>query len=374
MADYVYEKLREAIQLRGGSMPALDCPEFYALVEYLFSPQEAELAIGLPISAASTDEISSKLSKHREELYKMLEAMADKGLIYTFDRDNVRYYSLLPLLPGVFEMQFLSGAVDQRAIRLAHLFDDYFHALEQISSKSNLKSIPFPMARVITIEKEIPEAFEIHTYDKVSEYINNAEYIAVGTCYCRHHGELLGRPCTKPKDVCMGFGPDARYISERKFGRLVTKEEARAILRRTEEAGLVHCSSNMSKYIQFICNCCTCHCGILQSMKKYNLKGSAAVSGFISVLEQESCIACGDCIERCPMEALALNNDHLIFNDILCIGCGLCSSACPTGALRLEPRNNAPVPPRDWRQLNTSLISALNKLELTQNAKTILPL
>jgi len=364
MADHKYENLRVAIQMRGGSMPAIKSPEFFALVDYLFSPKEAELAVVMPIMPASADEIGSKAGKDPGTTKLQLERMADKGLVYTFDKNNVRYYSLLPLLPGVFEMQFLSGDVSERAVKLAHLFDDYFQALEKCSSILELKSVPFPLARVISIEKEIPAAFEIHTYDKVSEYIDKAEYIAVGTCYCRHHGELLGRPCTKPKDVCMGFGPDARYIAERKFGRLVTKDEARTILRRTEEAGLVHCSSNMSKYIQFVCNCCSCHCGILQSMKKYNMKGSAAVSGFITTLDSESCITCGDCVERCPMEALTINDDTLHYDNNKCIGCGLCSSACPTGSLTLVARSDAPVPPRDWRQLNTSLISSMR--ELTQ--------
>jgi len=362
MSDHKYENLRVAIQMRGGSMPAIKSPEFFALVDYLFSPEEAELAVVMPVMPASADEIAGKAGKEAATVRLQLERMADKGLVYTFDKNSLRFYSLLPLLPGVFEMQFLSGDVSERAVRLAHLFDDYFHALDRYSSDTKLAPVPFPVARVISVEKEIPATFEIHTYDKVSEYIDKAEYIAVGTCYCRHHGELMGRPCTKPKDVCMGFGPDARYMADRKFGRLITKEEAREILRRSEEAGLVHCSSNMSKYIQFVCNCCTCHCGILQSMKKYNMKGAAAMSGFITSVDAESCITCGDCVERCPMEALTIEDDRLLFDNNKCIGCGLCSSACPTGSLKLVSRTNAPIPPRDWQQLNASLISSLSEI------------
>jgi NAD-dependent dihydropyrimidine dehydrogenase PreA subunit len=264
----------------------------------------------------------------------------------------------MPLLPGIFEMQFLKGSVDERSVRLAHLFDGYYHAVDKMVVETDLKAIPFPIARVIPVEQEIPPGFEIHPYDKVSEYIDKAEYIAVGNCYCRHYGELLGDPCSKPKEVCMGFGPDAKFIADRKFGRLVSKDEARSILRRAEEAGLVHCSSNMTKYIQFVCNCCTCHCGILQSMKKYNMQGSAAVSGFITEFDPEKCSVCGDCIDRCPMEALTMKGDSLVFKDSRCFGCGLCSSACPTGALQLTARVNAPVPPRDWREMTARLISS----------------
>jgi ferredoxin len=362
MPDHKYENLRAAIQMRGGSMPAIKSPEFFALIEYLFSQEEADLAVAMPIMPASAEEVGAKAGKDAVAVASHLETMADKGLVYTFDKNGVRFYSLLPLLPGIFEMQFLSGDVGERAIRLAHLFEDYFQALDRYSSNSTKSPIPFPVARVVSVEKEIPATYEIHPYDKVSEYIDKAEYIAVGTCYCRHHGELLGRPCTKPKDVCMGFGPDARYMAERKFGRLISKDEARAILRRTEDAGLVHCSSNMSKYVQFVCNCCPCHCGILQSMKKFNMKGSAAVSGFITSFDAESCIACGDCVERCPMEALTMDGDSLLFHENKCIGCGLCSSACTTGSLKLVERSNAPVPPRDWRQLNASLLSSVGEL------------
>jgi MinD superfamily P-loop ATPase len=93
-------------------------------------------------------------------------------------------------------------------------------------------------------------------------------------------------------------------------------------------------------------------------MKKYNMQGSAAVSGFITEFDPEKCTACGDCVDRCPMEALTMQGDDLVFNNKLCFGCGLCSSACPTGALQLVARKNAPVPPRDWREMNARLNSA----------------
>jgi MinD superfamily P-loop ATPase len=93
-------------------------------------------------------------------------------------------------------------------------------------------------------------------------------------------------------------------------------------------------------------------------MKKYNMQGSAAVSGFITEFDPEKCSVCGDCIDRCPMEALTMKGDSLVFKDSRCFGCGLCSSACPTGALQLTARVNAPVPPRDWREMTARLISS----------------
>ncbi len=361
MAEVVYEKLVDSLRSRGGAIPALPCKEFYALMENLFTPREADLANQLPLMPVALAELADKIKADARQLEKSLEAMADKGLVYTLDRDGYRHYVLLPLLPGIFEMQFLRGDVDERAIRLARLFDDYFHAIEAAYSASGGSSIPFPMARVVAVEKEIPAGHTVHSYDTVTTYIEKAEFIAVGNCYCRHHGELLGKPCSKPKEVCMALGPDAKYVIERGFARQISKVEALKIVEKAEQAGLVHCSSNMSKYIQFICNCCTCHCGILQSMKKYKVKGSAAVSGFICSLDADSCISCGDCLERCPMDALTQKHDEILFQESWCIGCGLCTSSCPAGALNLVPRKEPPVPPQDWRQLNLKLLSSIHQ-------------
>ncbi len=357
MTDPIYEKLRRALQLRGGSLPALDCPEFFALAKYLFSPEEAELASELPLAPIPVSGISDKHGKSEEELTEIFERMADNCVCFSLDRDNVRHYGLMSLLPGIFDTQFLRGQVDERSVRTAHLFKDYYRAIEQMLVETDLKAIPFPMSRVIAVEQEIPAGFVVHPYDKVSEYIEKNEYIAFAHCYCRHYAKLLGDPCSKPAEGCIAFGRDAKYLLDRKFGWAVTKEEARSFLRRAEEAGLVHCSSNTTKYLTFFCNCCTCHCSILKSMKKYNMAGSAAVSGFITEFDPEKCSACGDCVDRCPMEALIMNGEDLVFKDNLCIGCGLCSSVCPTGALKLIIRKNAPVPPRDARELNSRLNS-----------------
>ena len=357
MTDPVYEKLRRALQLRGGSLPALNCPEFFVLAEYLFSPEEAQLASELPLESIPISGISDKHGKSEEELTQIFERMCDNCVCFSVDRNNVRHYNLMGLLPGIFDTQFLRGQTDERAYRTAHLFKDYYRAVEQLLIKTDLKAIPFPMARVITVEQEIPPGFEIHPYDKVSEYIENNELIAMSWCYCRHYAKLLGDPCSKPAEGCIAFGRDAKYLLDRKFGWAVTKEEARSFLRRAEEAGLVHCSSNTTKYLTFFCNCCICHCSILKSFKKYGKQGSAAVSGFITEFDPEKCNSCGACVEKCIVESLIMKGEDLVYKDDLCIGCGLCSSVCPTGALKLIIRKDAPVPPRDPRELYSKLNS-----------------
>jgi electron transport complex protein RnfB len=292
--------------------------------------------------------------------------MANKGLVFTYERGGVMSYQLMVLVPGMFEMQFTTGDVSERAKKLAHLFEDYFNVLmpviEKSGSRATAEVMPIvPFARVITVEQEIPRGVEVYPYDLVSHYIENAKHFAVSICYCRHHGELVGRPCDKPKDVCMSFGPGAKFVIDRGFGRSISKEEAMKLLKRSEEAGLVHCSNNTSKYIDFICNCCTCHCGVLQSVKNAASPSMAATSSFIASIKEEDCSGCGDCVEMCPMDALVMDGDVATIDLKRCIGCGLCVSVCPTESLSLEMREGAPVPPRDRHELNVAMMSSLGQ-------------
>lgn len=362
MAEAIYEKLAEALTLRGGSLPALKCPEFFDLAQELFTPEEADLAAKMPLNPTTAETLAREISGvDPKKVEIILESMANKGLVITRQQGEVRNYSVMPLLPGIFEMQFMKGEVSDRTKKLARLFEDYFNVAPE-RAVANGASLPaFPFARVISVEAEIPAGVDIHPYDRVSEYISMADYIAVSVCYCRHHGELLGRPCDKPKEVCLIFGPQAKFIDERGFGRLVSKEEAVEVLDRCEDAGLVHCSTNISKYIDFICNCCDCHCFILQSIKNSAIPSMGANSSFIMNVDEEECIGCGDCTVRCQMDALIMKDDIVVRDFQRCIGCGLCISVCPTEALRLELREGALVPPFDRREFREAMVSSLQR-------------
>jgi ferredoxin len=363
MTTPVYEQLAEAFSSRGGSLAVLKRRELYALLEELFTQEEAELAAKMPLSPMPAADLATGMGGDPQGVEKLLETMADKGLVFTYERGGVRHYNLMALFPGIFEMQFMKGEVSDRAKKIARLFQDYSSVMLGLR-EGTAPAIPtFPFARVITVEQEIPAGVEIYPHDKASEYIANSDQIAVGTCYCRHWGELLDRPCDKPKDVCLSFGPTAKFIAERGFGRLISKEEALKVLDRAEKAGLVHCSSNTGKYVDFICNCCICHCLILQSIRSAVLPNRAATSGFIMVVDEEQCTGCGDCIGRCPMEALSMQDDIVVRDADRCIGCGLCISVCPTSALRMELREQRPIPLRDRRELNIAVMASMPRNE-----------
>ncbi len=356
MSETIYRQLCEAMAQRGGRYPGKDIPEFYAMAQELFTPEEAEVCVAMPRKASSAGAIAQSMGRSEAEIGAILEGMANKGLCLSYVRDGNRNYAAAPFVPGIFEFVFMKGTSTDRDRKLAKLIHTYKEAFDKGNSQA---PITFPASRVITVEQRISGESKVHTYDQVSSYIDQYEPIAVTTCYCRHSGKLFdaASDCGKPDDVCMQFGVMAEYIIERGMGRKVTREEARATLLRSEEAGLVHVSANTQE-IDFICNCCSCHCMILKTALHQPKPGKALFSGFQPRFDKATCISCETCIERCPATALTLVDLLPQVNVDRCFGCGACSTACPVEAVKMVDRTEVLEPPINRKALAAAIGSA----------------
>ncbi|MGD9101556.1 MAG: 4Fe-4S dicluster domain-containing protein, partial [Anaerolineae bacterium] len=103
----------------------------------------------------------------------------------------------------------------------------------------------------------------------------------------------------------------------------------------------------------YICNCCTCSCGIMRSVAEFGNLTAVARSNFLAAVDVEECIGCEDCVETCQFGALSLPEDVCVVDSVRCMGCGICVTACPTEALSLARRpkgETAPVPAnlKEW--------------------------
>jgi MinD superfamily P-loop ATPase len=52
----------------------------------------------------------------------------------------------------------------------------------------------------------------------------------------------------------------------------------------------------------------------------------------------ETCIYCGECIERCIFGARIFKDEKLEYNPEACLGCGLCVTVCPVEATTMKLR------------------------------------
>lgn len=59
------------------------------------------------------------------------------------------------------------------------------------------------------------------------------------------------------------------------------------------------------------------------------------------MIDKNKCIACGQCVNICPVNAIAIQPDGKPqINTALCIRCGACASMCPTQAININGDND----------------------------------
>ena len=57
---------------------------------------------------------------------------------------------------------------------------------------------------------------------------------------------------------------------------------------------------------------------------------------WLPLIDRATCTGCGDCVEVCPTEALALQNDVAVLAaPEACNYCAFCEALCPVGAIEL---------------------------------------
>ncbi|MHA1489134.1 MAG: ATP-binding protein [Promethearchaeota archaeon] len=63
---------------------------------------------------------------------------------------------------------------------------------------------------------------------------------------------------------------------------------------------------------------------------------------FEAIIDKDSCINCGTCVDRCPVEAITLEECAIVDRE-KCLGCGLCTSVCPEEAIIMHLREDGGV-------------------------------
>jgi len=356
MEEQVYQELCQKLAEQGGRPAAMDIPEFYNLIKELFSPEEATVFNAIPKDYHTTSTIAANLEGSEQEISLILEGMADKGLLLAGEFDGTSFYGITPL-ETIIDFQFMRGTNMERDKKLAKLYHVYKEAFYEAKGPP---IVNFPTTRVIPIDRRIKAGNTVHTYQQVASYIEKYDPLAVSTCYCRQEAKLIDENdiCDKPFEACMTFGMAAQFVIDRGIGRKISKGEAAGILKQSEEAGLVHCSLNRQE-IDFLCNCCRCHCVILDTAISQPKPGLSLNSGFYPTWNPELCEACETCIENCPTSALVMGNENIpIVNLDLCIGCGVCATGCPEEAIYLVEREGIPIPPVDQKALSEAVREA----------------
>ncbi|MFX0147022.1 MAG: indolepyruvate ferredoxin oxidoreductase subunit alpha [Candidatus Hodarchaeota archaeon] len=315
----------------------------------------------LSMTMAQLKEVSKMTEK---DINYHVEKLAKVGLIFNQPSSKgIMVYRLMPLvMVGLFEYVFMKKINYTEVERkLARKFSKLFQELKDFIQNGYDSIIPIfenmlPFDRTIPVlgrsvkdeEIEIIVDEEIKVPDEkvllskeVEDLIEKFDDIAVGHCFCRHHKDLLDESCkqTDLRENCFTFGKSARYTVEQGFARMISKTEALDILRRSEESGLVHKAfhphSDINKEETSICNCCKDCCGTFEWWKS-GMTAMINYAHYLAIINKSECIGCGTCVEKCPVDAISLNEETANVNSEWCIGCGVCAYFCPENAILLK--------------------------------------
>ncbi|MBK5093246.1 MAG: 4Fe-4S binding protein [Actinobacteria bacterium] len=298
-----------------------------SLFEMIAGLEEADLLLALPGTAKG---MAESYGKSEEEIQGMLDTLFRKGLVFKKETPEGTLYRLCRDLMQFHDASILWPEAPREYLDLWQRFmEEEWPAFSEIVDKI----LPRPVARIVPVGETVGGRQQILAYEDVRQMIEESGTIAVTNCTCR----LTARKCDRPVEICLQIGKAGEYTIDRGSGREIDKEEALALLRKAEEAGLIHTTMNRAEDTHFICNCCEDCCMTFPLIinKKLHL---CDPSRFTARIDEELCNGCGDCLERCYFGAMVLNDERevVVVDEEECMGCGLCQVVCSEGAISME--------------------------------------
>ena len=341
-----YKSLEERINWFTQGAPASET--FYKILQVLFTEKEAKVMAMLPVRPFTVKRAARIWNTSEAKAEKVLDHLCEKALLVDSSYEGVRRFVIPPPMAGFIEFALMRtrGDIDQKY--LAELYYQYMN-VEEDFVKDLFYATETKLGRVYVQEPVLTNEHMNHIldYERATHIIEEAKYIGLGLCYCRHKAYHAGHPCEidAPWDVCLTFGNVARSLAEHgQHARLISKEEAKDVLERSYAANLVQIGENVREAPAFICNCCGCCCEALQAARRFAPAQPVATTNYIPKVTSETCVGCGKCQKVCPIGAITMKEDPVtgkkcaVVQEDLCLGCGVCARNCGTKALHLEKR------------------------------------
>ena len=279
----------------------------YMILEPVVTEEMAEVALCMEMRTKTTAANLAPLCGKSEELTaKLLWDLAYAGVCFVNVINGVDTYWYDTWVPGIMEMMVNNKGNVKKYPQIAEAFEAY----GRVRGPKTVGAFPVGVGlmRVIPIEQAIDGETRKASYEEVSKYLNDNKLFSVSDCSCRTAREAMGEGCGHLKeDMCIQMGHAAEYYIRTGRGREVTRAEAFEIIKKAEENGLMHQIPNLdgSGKTHAICNCCGCSCLALRSASMFK-NVDMVRSNYVSHVDKEKCVACGECVEVCPVNALHL--------------------------------------------------------------------
>ena len=162
---------------------------------------------------------------------------------------------------------------------------------------------------VIPVEKAIDACPTSVSVEHLSHWLQKYDKFCTMVCACRKAQRIRGEGVGDIEgQMCIGVGDIAEFLVESgKDAHYVTREKVMEILERAERKGYVHQITNLDgeNRIVGICNCSAGSCYGLRTSQLFNTPNMSR-SAYRAHVDKSKCVACGKCVEVCPVGAAKL--------------------------------------------------------------------
>jgi len=369
-----YQRLTERLNRFPQGAPPSDL--LYRILGLLLSEREAGLVARLPIRPFTASRAARAWGMREADARPVLDELAARAVLLDMETPTGTVYVLPPPMAGFFEFSMMRVRDDIDQQLLAELFYQYI-TVEDAFIVNLFTNGETQLGRVFVNEPALDGARaavpgdgwpQVLDYERASEVIETAEHMGVGTCYCRHKMEHLGRACAAPKGICMTFGGTADSLIRHGHARRVDAVEGRDLLQEAYAHNLVQFGENVQRDVAFICNCCGCCCEAMIAARRFGSMHPVHTTNYLPEVIDAQCNGCGKCVDACPIEAMTMvsaNDPHkprrrrAVVDAAVCLGCGVCTRTCPKAALTLRPRPARVVTPVDT--LHRTVLMAIER-------------
>ncbi len=292
------------------SMDVTD-PEYWTLDDIL-TKEEVKFLLSFKKTRKPylLEEIAERNKMTIEETQKMVDHLTWVGILES-NRENPqreKQYNVPIFVPGSAEFMMMNDELTDAHPRLA----TFFNLMTQMPLEDVTPMVPPGGAgvgmHVIPVEKAIEASNESVSVEHISHWLNKYDKYSVGYCTCRKQQALRGEGSGEIEgEYCIGVGDMAEYCVDRGMGRYISYDEVLEVLERAERHGFVHQITNIDgeEKIVAICNCAPGVCNALRTSQLYNTPNLSR-SAYRAHVEAQKCVACGKCVEVCPVGAAKL--------------------------------------------------------------------
>jgi len=303
-------KLAKIIGGPSGVVVKIDenAPEYYCMAD-IVTDDEADVAIAAGLRHnRSLAYLAKKVGKPEEEVKKLADHLAWIGVfrLTKNPKTGLDQYFMQIFAPGILEMMVNNAELLETHPEVGRAFEEYTRL--RMQTMGPLLPEGYGLMRVVPCESALEGVEGVSDYERLSYYLDKYDTFSVSSCSCRASRSSINDGCGHlDEDMCVQMGVGAEHYIRSGRARQITKEEALEILKRAEENGLMHDMVNVEVpgESSAICNCCACACFGLRAGLMFGAR-DAIRSNYVAVVDESKCVACAQCVENCPGNALKL--------------------------------------------------------------------